>query len=63
MNSEKKREINRLCYTYPDIFHSEEIPLTFTHEIKHKLRLTDDKPIFVRNYRQAPKQKEEIKNK
>ena len=32
-----------------------------THGIKHHLKLSDDKPIFVRIYRQAPKQKEEIK--
>lgn len=61
MNPEENREIKKLCYNYRDIFHCEEIPLTFTHEIKHELRLTDNKPIFVRNYRQAPKQKEEIK--
>lgn len=61
MNSEEKREITKLCYNYRDIFHCEDIPLTFTHEVKHKLRLADDKPIYVRNYRQAPKQKEEIK--
>lgn len=61
MNDEEKREIKKLCYNYRDIFHCEEIPLTFTHEIKHSLRLTDTKPIFICNYRQAPKQKEEIK--
>lgn len=61
MNDEEKRQITKLCYNYRDIFHCEEIPLTFTHEIKHQLRLTDDKPIYVRNYRQAPKQKLEIK--
>lgn len=61
MNSEEKREIKKLCFNYRDIFYCEDIPLTFTHEVKHKLRLQDEKPIFVRNYRQAPKQKEEIK--
>lgn len=60
MNNEERREIERLCYNYRDIFYSEEIPLTFTHQVKHKLRLTDDTPIFVRNYRLAPKQKQEI---
>ncbi|KAG6446897.1 hypothetical protein O3G_MSEX004650 [Manduca sexta] len=61
MNPEENREIRKLCYNYRDIFHCEDIPLTFIHEIKHKLRFSDDKAIFVRNYRQAPKQKEEIK--
>lgn len=62
MNEEEKREINRLCYQYRDIFYSENIPLTFTHTVKHELRLTDDTPIFVRSYRQAPQQRTEIKN-
>ncbi|KAG6463395.1 hypothetical protein O3G_MSEX013847 [Manduca sexta] len=61
MNQEEYREIKKLCYKYRDIFHCEEIPLTFTHEIKHQLRLLDNKPIYIRNFRQAPKQKEEIK--
>lgn len=61
MNEEEKREINRLCYLYRDIFYSENIPLTFTHAVKHELRLTDATPIFVRSYRQAPQQRDEIK--
>lgn len=62
MNEEEKREIIKLCYNYRDIFHSENIPLSFTHTVKHELRLTDDTPIFVRSYRQAPKQRKEIQN-
>lgn len=61
MNEEEKREISKLCYQYRDIFYCEHLPLTFTHAVKHELRVTDDKPIFVRNYRQPPKQREEIK--
>lgn len=62
MNEEEKREILRLCYVYRDLFYSENIPLTFTHAVKHELRLTDDTPIFVRSYRQPPQQRNEIKN-
>lgn len=62
MNEEEKREINKLCFQYRDIFHSENIPLTFTHSVKHQLRLTDETPIFVRSYRQAPVQRKEIQN-
>lgn len=61
MNPEEVREIKKLCYNYRDVFHCEELPLTFTHEIKHQLRLSDNKPMYTRNYRQAPKQKAEIK--
>lgn len=62
MNEEEKREITRICYKFRDIFHSENIPLSFTHTVKHELRLTDDTPIFVRSYRQAPHQRQEIQN-
>lgn len=62
MNSDEKRQIEKLCFNYRDIFYCEEIPLTFTHDIKHKLRLTDENPIYVRNYRQAPQQRMEIDN-
>ncbi|CAH4038179.1 unnamed protein product [Pieris brassicae] len=62
MNEEEKREITRLCYRYRDIFHSENVPLTFTHAVKHQLRLSNDTPIYVRSYRQAPQQRAEIRN-
>ena len=60
MNEEEKREITKLCFNYRNIFHSDNIPLSFTHTVKHELRLTDDTPIFVRSYRQAPQQRKEI---
>ncbi|CAH2088138.1 unnamed protein product [Euphydryas editha] len=60
MNDEERREITKICYKYRDIFYSENIPLSFTHAVKHKLRLTDQTPIFVRSYRQAPQQRNEI---
>lgn len=62
MNEEEKREINKLCYQYRDLFYSEDIPLTFTHAVKHELRLTDENPIYVKNYRQPPQQRAEIAN-
>lgn len=62
LNDEEKREINKLCYQFRDIYYCEYIPLTFTHAVKHELRLTDNTPIYVRNYRQPPQQRQEIKN-
>lgn len=60
MNDEEKREVTKICYQYRDIFYCEGIPLSFTHTVKHELRLTDETPIFVRSYRQAPQQRLEI---
>lgn len=62
MNDEEKRKINKLCFQYRDLFYSEHIPLTFIHAVKHRLRISDDTSIFVRSYRQAPQQRQEIKN-
>ncbi|KAL0852401.1 hypothetical protein ABMA28_000593 [Loxostege sticticalis] len=36
------------------------MPLTFTHSVKHKLRLTDETPIFTKNYRKPPCEQVEI---
>lgn len=62
LNDEEKRELKKLCYNYRDIFYSENIPLTFTHAVKHELRLRDNTPIFVRSYRQPPQKRAEIKS-
>lgn len=60
LNTEERREIQKLCYQYRDIFYSENLPLTFTHAVKHKLRLTDDTPVFTKNYRRPPCQQQAI---
>lgn len=62
LNEEEERELTKLCYNYRDIFYSENIPLTFTHAVKHELRVRDNTPIFVRSYRQPPQQRAEIKS-
>lgn len=56
LNSEEKRELSKLCYQYRDTFYSEKLPLSFTHAVKHKLRLTDEIPIYTKNYRKPPMQ-------
>lgn len=62
MNTEEKTKILKLTHEFKDIFHSEKEKLTFTHTVKHKLRLTDDTPVYVRNYRKPPHQQKEIDN-
>lgn len=49
MNSEERDAITQLCYEYRDILFHEEIPLTFTHEIKHHIRTNkNEAPIYVK---------------
>lgn len=51
MNEEEKSGILNLVNKYSDIFHQEDEPLSFTHHVKHKIRTTDEVPIYARNYR------------
>lgn len=59
-NQEEYDAIRKLCYEYRDIFHSEKNPLTFTNAIKHKIKLTDETPIFTKTYRYPQIHKEEV---
>lgn len=59
-NNEERQKILRLCNDYKDIFYCDQIPLSFTNQVKHKIRTKNEEPIFVRPYRQAPAQAEEI---
>lgn len=51
LNSEQKYHIIELCKKYTDIFHKENQPLTFTSTIKHRIKTTDEIPIYTRTYR------------
>lgn len=59
-NIEERDKIMRLCHEYRDIFYCDEIPLSFTNQVKHKIRTKNEDPIFVKPYRQAPAQADEI---
>lgn len=51
MNEEEKSGIVNLVTKYSDIFYQEGEPLSFTHQVKHQIRTTDEIPIYARNYR------------
>lgn len=51
LNSEEKSKILKLISEYSDIFYRENTPLTFTNKIKHKIRTTDEIPIYTKSYR------------
>lgn len=51
LNEEEKNEIVNLVSKYPDIFHLENEPLSFTNHVKHQIRTSDELPIYTRNYR------------
>ncbi|KAL0860680.1 hypothetical protein ABMA27_010024 [Loxostege sticticalis] len=62
MNEEEKEMIGNICREYKDIFYCEDIPLSFTNQVKHEIRTTNEDPIFNRAHRLPPSQTAEIKS-
>lgn len=60
MNTEEKREILKLISEYSDVFHNENNNLTFTNQIKHIIRTTDEIPVYTRNYRYPEVYRKEV---
>lgn len=54
MNDEERGIICSLCYEYRIIFYGENIPLSFTNEVKHCIRTTNEEPVLIRTYRLPP---------
>lgn len=61
LNVEEKVQLIRLCRKFDDIFFKEGQDLTFTNEIKHKIKTTDDIPIHTRSHRYPFVHKEEVR--
>lgn len=61
MNEEERISIVELCHEYKDIFYTDQLPLTFTNQVKHFIRTKNEDPIYTKPYRQPPAQTEEIK--
>lgn len=61
-NKEEKDSIRKLCFAYRDIFYCENIPLSFSYEITHKINLTDDIPIHTKSYRSPKIHLQEVKS-
>ncbi|POS82905.1 hypothetical protein EPUL_005149 [Erysiphe pulchra] len=62
MNSEEKREILKLCHKFKNIFYHENSDLSFTNVVKHKIRTTDDRPVYVKSFRHPHAMKEIIQD-
>lgn len=61
-NDEERNAITKLCFKYRDIFHCENIPLSFTNSITHKIDLKNDSPIYTKSYRFPEVHKQEVKD-
>lgn len=60
MNSEEKQKILKICFQYKDIFHTPDAKLTSTSYFKHKIRTTDEEPVYTKTYRHPHIHKIEI---
>lgn len=60
LNYEEKSAIRKLCFEFRDIFHHEKIPLSFTNQIKHCIRTTDEIPVFQKQYRLPYESQKEV---
>lgn len=55
-----KNDFSKLCDKFSDIFALEEDTMTGNNFYKQHIRLTDDEPVFIRQYRLPHTQKQEI---
>lgn len=51
LNSEEQHYIKKTIFRFKDVFFKEGDDLTFTNKIKHELPITNDGPIYTKNYR------------
>lgn len=62
LNSEEKFKLLELLKEFPNIFYNENEKLTFTNAIKHKVRTTDEIPVYTKSYRLPFAYKKEVNN-
>lgn len=61
MNEEERMTIGSICKEYRDIFYCEDIPLSFSNQVKHSIRTKNEDPINLKAHRLPPVQTQEIK--
>lgn len=62
LNPEERANLESLCIQYSDIFYIEGEALTFTNKIKHKIRTTDELPVYAKNYRYPYTLRQEVQD-
>lgn len=60
LNSEERKTIINLILKYQDIIYDEDKPLTFSSQVKHEIKLTNENPIYQKPYRKPYAHKIEI---
>jgi hypothetical protein len=55
-------DIRSLCNQYTHIFHLKSEPLTVNNFFKYTIKLKDQEPVYIKNYRTAHSQRDEIQS-
>lgn len=62
LNKEERINLETLCNKYADIFYIEGEALTFTNKIKHRIRTTDEVPVYSKSYRYPYIHRDEVRD-
>lgn len=62
LNEEEKANLTTLCTRYADVFYIDGEPLTFTNKIKHRIRTTDEVPVYTKSYRYPFIHRQEVRD-
>ncbi|CAK1582402.1 unnamed protein product [Parnassius mnemosyne] len=62
LNMEERINLENLCQKYADIFYIDGEALTFTNKIKHKIRTSDEMPVFTKSYRYPYIHRDEVRD-
>lgn len=60
LNSEERSSILTLCNQFQDIFFQNDQNLSFTNQVKHQIKTSDDVPIYSKSYRYPYIHKNEV---
>lgn len=61
LNDEEKTELKKLTEKFPNLFYQQSDPLTFTNLVKHKIKLTDENPIYTKPFRYSHIESQEVR--
>lgn len=62
LNPEERANLETLCAKYADIFYIDGEALTFTNKIKHRIKTTDEMPVYTKSYRYPYIHRDEVKD-
>jgi hypothetical protein len=62
IRTDHQEAITSLLHEFSDIFHKDDHKLTFTNQIKHQVKTSDEIPIHTRSYRYPFVHKLQVKN-